>query len=186
MKIRSLIVALALAAPALAVTSTAAEAAPKVTIQTIAGKTIKKDATTTISPKVKRGSQVAIVSKTVTVKKGSSTIVDHKTSARLKAGTYRVTTDVTFKTWQVADNGSRKYSTLREKSKTQSLVIKVKAEVKKKAPEQNHACTLTSSGNCIEGGQFCPKAKYGETGWDAAGRAYVCTGDSDHPHWMLP
>ena len=45
-------------------------------------------------------------------------------------------------------------------------------------------CTKTSSGTCIKGGQFCPKAKYKKTGIDAKGRKYVCKGDRDHPHWM--
>jgi hypothetical protein len=49
-----------------------------------------------------------------------------------------------------------------------------------------HACTRTSSGTCIQGGQFCPQASYGHSGWDARGRRYVCRGDHTHPHWMLP
>ena len=47
-------------------------------------------------------------------------------------------------------------------------------------------CTKTSSGSCIRGGQFCPQASYGRSGWDARGRRYVCKGDRSHPHWMLP
>ena len=49
-----------------------------------------------------------------------------------------------------------------------------------------HPCTRTSSGTCIQGGQFCPQASYGHSGWDAHGRRYVCKGDHTHPHWMLP
>jgi hypothetical protein len=52
------------------------------------------------------------------------------------------------------------------------------------APVQ-HACTTTSSGNCIRGGEFCPRADYGMAGYDAAGRRYVCQGDAEHPHWEL-
>ena len=48
------------------------------------------------------------------------------------------------------------------------------------------ACTKTSSGTCIRGGQFCPQASFGRSGWDAAGRRYVCKGDRSHPHWMRP
>jgi hypothetical protein len=47
-------------------------------------------------------------------------------------------------------------------------------------------CTRTSSGSCIRGGQFCPRAKYGKSGWDARGRRYVCKGNRSHPHWMKP
>ena len=49
-----------------------------------------------------------------------------------------------------------------------------------------HPCTRTSSGTCIRGGQFCPQASYGHSGWDAHGRRYVCKGDHTHPHWMRP
>lgn len=47
----------------------------------------------------------------------------------------------------------------------------------------SHACTRTSSGTCIRGGQFCPQAKYGKHGWDAQGRRYTCKGSHTHPHW---
>lgn len=50
------------------------------------------------------------------------------------------------------------------------------------APVQ-HGCTTTSSGSCIRGGEFCPQASYGMTGYDADGTAYICTGDRTHPHW---
>lgn len=46
------------------------------------------------------------------------------------------------------------------------------------------ACTRTSSGSCIKGGQFYPQSKYGKAGYDAQGRRYVCKGDRSHPHWM--
>jgi hypothetical protein len=49
-----------------------------------------------------------------------------------------------------------------------------------------HACTRTSSGTCIQGGQFCPQASYGHAGYDANGHRYICRGDRVHPHWMLP
>jgi hypothetical protein len=49
-----------------------------------------------------------------------------------------------------------------------------------------HPCTHTSSGSCIRGGEFCPQASYGHSGWDAKGRRYVCKGDRTHPHWMIP
>jgi hypothetical protein len=50
------------------------------------------------------------------------------------------------------------------------------------APAQ-HGCTTTASGSCIRGGEFCPQADYGMTGYDADGTPYVCKGDSTHPHW---
>lgn len=50
-------------------------------------------------------------------------------------------------------------------------------------PAQQHTCTMTSSGSCIRGGEFCRQADYGMTGYDADGTGYVCTGDRTHPHW---
>ncbi|RLV50963.1 hypothetical protein D9V37_03260 [Nocardioides mangrovicus] len=49
-----------------------------------------------------------------------------------------------------------------------------------------HACTRTSSGTCIRGGEFCRQSQYGHSGWDAVGRRYVCKGSHTHPHWMVP
>lgn len=49
-----------------------------------------------------------------------------------------------------------------------------------------HACTQTSTHHCIRGGEFCPRASYHHSGWDAAGRRYVCKGNRSHPHWMKP
>jgi hypothetical protein len=54
------------------------------------------------------------------------------------------------------------------------------------APSPHHPCTRTSSHTCIRGGEFCPQASYGHSGWDARGHRYVCKGDHTHPHWMLP
>jgi hypothetical protein len=53
-------------------------------------------------------------------------------------------------------------------------------------PPAQHACTRTSSGSCIQGGEFCPEADYGQYGYDAQGRRYICTGDPSHPHWETP
>jgi beta-lactam-binding protein with PASTA domain len=50
-------------------------------------------------------------------------------------------------------------------------------------PPAQHSCTLTNSGTCIRGGEFCRQADYGTTGYDADGRAWVCTGSTTHPHW---
>ncbi|MCL3818972.1 hypothetical protein [Aeromicrobium wangtongii] len=185
LKLRSALVAAAVAVSVVTGVA-AAEAAPAVTIQKIPAKTIAANTSTVITPKITRSSRVSIGSKTITVKAGSKTLVDRKASARLKAGTYRVTTRVQFATWQMCD-GVRKYSQLREVSKTQTLQIKTKAKAAPKPkPSASQPCTTTSSGTCIRGGQFCPQARYGQSGFDANGRRYVCTGDRTHPHWMTP
>ena len=54
------------------------------------------------------------------------------------------------------------------------------------AAPTTHACTQTSSGSCIQGGEFCPQASYGTYGYDADGTRYKCTGDAVHPHWEGP
>lgn len=50
-------------------------------------------------------------------------------------------------------------------------------------PAPANQCTTTSSGSCIQGGEFCKQVLYGQTGTDAEGRRYTCTGDHIHPHW---
>ncbi|MDX6232782.1 MAG: hypothetical protein QOH68_1782 [Nocardioidaceae bacterium] len=56
------------------------------------------------------------------------------------------------------------------------------APVAQAAPDK-HACTRTASGSCIQGGEFCRQALYGQAGWNASGTRYTCTGDKTHPHW---
>lgn len=45
-----------------------------------------------------------------------------------------------------------------------------------------HSCTLTSTGNCIRGGEFCPASATGHNGYDIDGRRYVCR----NGHWETP
>lgn len=50
------------------------------------------------------------------------------------------------------------------------------------------SCTLTGSGTCIRGGEFCPLADEGQPGTDAEGRTYICE-DKTHTgrdHWESP
>lgn len=47
-------------------------------------------------------------------------------------------------------------------------------------------CTKTSNNTCIKGGQFCPKASYGKSGYDINHRRWVCKGDRNHPKWTKP
>lgn len=66
------------------------------------------------------------------------------------------------------------------------VIVRVKAPVKASAhhaAQSSHSCTRTSTGSCIRGGEFCQQAMYGEPGYDAGGRSWVCTGDHTHPHW---
>jgi hypothetical protein len=286
LKLRTAAVALAATASLVAGTATTADAASYVSIHKIKGKTIKKNAKTTIRPKVSHKNHVKIDSKSITVKKGDRTIVDHRSSARLKPGTYRVTTTASYRVSRVVtrtrevsslkyregvtlpgrcsvvdvtntdaenaaldlscqasaftsedfpadvsahDNGDGTWMVTMDDQSTQSLasddgayglmgqsvtgavtaaspVYKITVEkykkraygkshkksksqtlkIKAKKPKPKHPCTRTASGTCIAGGQFCPQAKYGKSGWDASGRRYVCKGDHTHPHWYKP
>jgi len=49
-----------------------------------------------------------------------------------------------------------------------------------------HSCTKTSTGACIKAGEFCPKADYGQIGYDGGGHRLKCTGSRSHPHWESP
>jgi hypothetical protein len=51
---------------------------------------------------------------------------------------------------------------------------------------EHHRCTRTSSGTCIQGGEFCKQSEYGQKGYDANGRKYICKGSRVHPHWEKP
>jgi hypothetical protein len=36
------------------------------------------------------------------------------------------------------------------------------------------SCTRTSTGSCIQGGEFCSSTMAGRSGIDGSGRTYVC------------
>lgn len=67
------------------------------------------------------------------------------------------------------------------------VTVSVTAPVKHTAPTHTastgHTCTRTSTGSCIQGGEFCQQAMYGQVGYDGSGRSWRCTGDHTHPHW---
>ena len=45
-----------------------------------------------------------------------------------------------------------------------------------------HSCTRTSTGNCIQGGEFCPGDSDGQMGYNADGKGYICR----NGHWENP
>lgn len=69
---------------------------------------------------------------------------------------------------------------------TAAIAAPVIAAAPVTAAASHHACTKTSSGKCIKGGEFCKQSQYNHSGWDAAGRRYVCKGNRTHPHWQKP
>ncbi|MBP2384761.1 hypothetical protein [Paeniglutamicibacter kerguelensis] len=101
-------------APPSAVNVVAATKAPPVSIKRIPTKVVKGPALATIKPLVGAAKGVKVTSKVLTVKQGRKTLVNKRTSATLRAGTYAVTTTVRFKA------GSKSFTA----AKTQTLVVK--------------------------------------------------------------
>lgn len=92
---------LALLAPGLVTAPPAAAASTKLTIGKHPTVTAPYGKKTTIKPKVTKTGQIKLVSKSLTVKQGKRTLVRDKTSAKLKPGTYRVTTKVKYRTYKL-------------------------------------------------------------------------------------
>jgi len=93
------LLATALAAGTLSLTAGAATAAaPSVRIAAPKPAVAPYLGTTTVSPRVTKKKGVRLVSTRLTVAQGSRTLVRSRPSARLKAGSYRVTTVVRYRT----------------------------------------------------------------------------------------
>lgn len=124
-------------APAAQVSVVAAKkAAPAVTIKKIGNKTVSGKAKATIKPKYSKAKKVTIKSATLTVKKGKKTVAKNKTSVKLAAGTYKVTTTVKYK----------------YKGKTSKVTKKETVKViKKKAPKKSSVSMNGKAKNCPAG-----------------------------------
>lgn len=115
------VIAVAHAAPAAAaVTVPAKKATPAVTIRKIPTKTVKGSAKIRIKPLVsaKRGTKV--LSKRLSVTRGKKVLVRSATSASLRAGTYRVTTSVSFKVGRAKQRSSKAQTLVVKKAVTKS------------------------------------------------------------------
>ncbi|MGC5167042.1 hypothetical protein [Luteimicrobium sp. DT211] len=161
-----------------AVVATAAQAAPvhtvavaakvtptKVTIKKIASKTAPYKGKTTIKPRVTASGRVSVKSKTLTVKHGSATVAKNKKSVKLKAGTYRVTTKVTYKTYTLKKSGSttvKVWSATKSKSLAQKLVIKAGKRPSHTAPISAWDCPSWApiKGNADSGIYHLPGGRY--------------------------
>lgn len=69
----------------------------RVSIGKIGTKTAKYKGTVTVSPVVRSTGPVKVESKRMTIRKGKKVVKSNARSARLRAGAYRVTTNVTFR-----------------------------------------------------------------------------------------
>lgn len=114
-----------------------------VALRTIAGKTAPYGGKATIRPSVAATTGVSVTSKTVTVKQGTRTITSNRTSASLRAGTYRVTTTAKYRIpLYKTVNGRTTYtlSTVYTATKTQNLTIKAGARPTRTAPYSSGEC----------------------------------------------
>lgn len=100
----------------LTVPAFAATAAP--TIRTIASTTVEDGATTTIKPRYSASSRISVRSARLDVRRGSSWLARGRTSARVAAGTYGVTTKVKYR---VRSGGT--LGRLRTTTRSQTLVV---------------------------------------------------------------
>lgn len=96
---------------------------PVVKVKKIKTKTAPYSGKATVKPRVRVRGPVVVTSKTLKVKKGSKVIAKNRVKVRLKPGTYRVKTRVTFRTFKVVD-GKRKYSVVKSRVRSQKLRIK--------------------------------------------------------------
>lgn len=124
----------------LAAPSPSADAATKpVTVKRIADKTVASGKKATVKPNVATSGQVKVTSKKLTAKSGSKTVAKNKSSVALKAGTYRVTTTVKYKTY-VLKSGKRKYSATKTTKLVQTLKITTKSYPSRTAPVSEWNC----------------------------------------------
>src|SRR6185312_13937025 len=129
------------ASPAVRVAVPAA-AVSKVTLGTIASPVVRVGGSATVAPKVTTSGSVDLRSKAITVLQGKKTLVRAKGSAKLKAGTYTVSSVVKYRTFS-GTGASKKYSAVKTASKKQKLVVRsavsIKAIAGKTAPYRGKA-----------------------------------------------
>lgn len=109
----------------------------------------------TVRPKVSSTGKTSVKSKVITVKKGKKTLVYKKKSAKLRAGTYKVTTTVKYRT-----KTGKKWSKTKVKSKTQTLKITTKKKTTASGPVQPYASGECPASAPIKGNQGRPEWIY--------------------------
>lgn len=118
-----------------------------VTIKKIGTRTAPYKKKATVKPRVTAKGHVSVKSKTLTVKKSGRTIAKNEKSVGLKAGTYRVTTKVTYKTYRLKSvtrgtktTKTKVWSATKVKSKTQTLVVKQGKKPSRTTPVSAYHC----------------------------------------------
>ena len=123
----------AAAAPAAGLTATVPavvnkKAAAKVNVRTITSPAVKPGRTAVIKPSLSISGPVKLSDITLTVTQGKKTLVRGKRSAKLKAGTYTVTTTVKY--W-VTSHGGSVFSDRKATSRKQTLTVATAATIGK-------------------------------------------------------
>ena len=80
-----------------------------------------------------------MTSKKLTVTKGAKTVAKKKSSVALKAGTYKVTTTVTYKTY-VIKGGTKKYAKTKTAKRSQTLVVRTVSRPDRTPPVSDYDC----------------------------------------------
>lgn len=131
---------LAVVPAALSAPSASAATTTSVTIKKIATKTAPYKKKATVKPSVVAKGKVSVKSKTLTVKKSGKTVAKNKKSVALRAGTYTVTTKVTYKTYRLTSAKKKVWSATKSKSLTQKLVVKQGKKPSRTAPVSKWNC----------------------------------------------
>ncbi|MFC8599670.1 MULTISPECIES: sunset domain-containing protein [unclassified Isoptericola] len=126
--------------PATLAAPTAAAVTTQVTIKKIGTKTAPYQRKVTVRPRVSATGHVSVRSKTLTVKKSGTTVAKNKKAVALKAGTYRVTTRVAYKTYRLTSSRAKVWSATKVRTKTQTLLVRQGKKPSRTTPVSEYNC----------------------------------------------
>lgn len=135
-----------LAAPLAAVPATmaaptaSAATSTTVTITKIGTKTAPYGKKVTVRPRVTAKGQVSVKSRTLTVARHGTYVAKDKAKVALKAGTYSVTTKVTYKTYRLSSAKKKIWSGTKTKTLSQKLVVKQGKKPSRTSPVSKYDC----------------------------------------------
>lgn len=135
-----------LAAPLAAVPATmaaptaSAATSTTVTITKIGTKTAPYGKKVTVRPRVTAKGQVSVKSRTLTVARHGTYVAKDKAKVALKAGTYSVTTKVTYKTYRLSSAKKKIWSGTKTKTLSQKLVVKQGKKPSRTSPVNKYDC----------------------------------------------
>ncbi|MGF0117721.1 hypothetical protein ACQFYA_15595 [Promicromonospora sp. Marseille-Q5078] len=146
-RLAALVTAVTLLAAPLAVvhaTATAPTAAAatttSVTVKKIGTKTAPYTKKATVRPNVSAKGHVSVRSKTLTVAQHGKYLAKNKAKVALKAGTYSVTTKVTYKTYKLSSAKKKIWSGTKTKKLSQKLVVKQGRKPSRTSPVSKYNC----------------------------------------------